>query len=275
MGEKLKISYTRASTFLHCRQKYHWEYIENLTPIKKSRPLKVGGLVHSLLHTKLVKPHITQFDVNFTMDAARTDYPGDDEGELASVALEATILVNGYLEKYKDDPLTVVPGETMLEADMGEYTLIGRSDAYARTEDTKLWRMEHKTMSRLDSNYLQGLKSGLQGGIYDYLTERLFNEEVSGTIYNLIVKTKIPNYHRSFTKCDRGAIQRMLQTIHGVHRDIQRGDFYPSSKCYSFASVCPFKVLCEFDSPGAREAFFTRRKEVTDDTELKDGDSTE
>jgi CRISPR/Cas system-associated exonuclease Cas4 (RecB family) len=262
---KLKLSFTKVSTFLNCRQKYAWEYIENLTTKDKSRALKIGDIVHQLLHLYLLKELDLEAiqDLNKVLDVVKASYTTEDDLLALEIASESSILVSGYLHEFANDPLDLLPGETILETDMGDYILTGRVDAWARSnDDQKLWRIEYKTTAKTDSHYLQGLKSGLQGAIYDFLSETLFKEELAGTIYNLIVKTKIPKYQRAFTRCNRSAIERMLKTVDGVYRDIQRNDLYPSSKCYSYASECPYKVLCEFDSPGTREAFFTRRKEV-------------
>jgi hypothetical protein len=237
-------------------------YIENLSPKEKAIPLQIGDIVHQLL-LKLIINELTPGDLEHLDELVTKLYPENSEEVSLDIAIQAGQLINGYLHKYEDDPLTFIPGETILETDIGCCILTGRVDAWARPQDGRLWRVEHKTTGKMDSFYLKGLKGGLQGAIYDFLTEKLFDEPLTGTIYNLLVKTQIPQYHRAYTKCNKFAIERMLKTVEGVVRDIERGDFYPSSLCFGYNKECDFKLLCEYDSPSTRESFYQIRKEVT------------
>lgn len=259
--EKLRLSNTRIQAWQHCHLRYKYCYIDNLVPKEKAEPLQVGDIVHQLIH-KWVIGEFTPDDIANLDEFVKTNYPEDDITQAMSVAIQAATLIQGYLKKYQDDPLQFISSEIHIEHDLGPCILVGKVDALARPEDNKLWRVEHKTTSRVDSYYLNGLKGGLQGAIYDYGIEKLFKEPVSGTIYNLLVKTKIPDYHRAYTKCNRAAIDRMLQTVEGVCRDIQRGDFYPSSNCFSYQRECDYLHLCNYDSPEVREVFYQKRKET-------------
>jgi len=264
MTEKLTLSFTRIKTFLQCRQKYVWIYEENLATPDKAYPLVLGDLVHQLLHEHLLGNWSIEDiqDINKVKGLMRQSYPDTSDDDLVETSSYASQLVTGYLNEFKNDPLKLIPGETTMVADLGDYLLQGRNDAWARYEDEKLWRVEFKTASRFDAAYLQGQKKGLQGGIYDFLAEKLFNEPVAGTIYNMIVKTKIPQFKRAQARCNRKTIERALTTVEGVYRSISRGDFYPSCDCYSYNRECEYMVLCEHDSPSVREQFFVPRKEL-------------
>ena len=195
------------------------------------------------------------------MEIVQESYPDEEEDDLLNLVSQASTLCSGYIFKHADSDLKIIPGETMLEVDMKDYILVGIVDGWARPPDNKLFRLERKTGARLDHHYLAGLRGGLQGAIYDYLTESLFQEKINGTIYDMLIKTKEPQFPRNFAKCDRTSIELMLKTLDGVVRDIGRGDFYPSTDCFRYNSECAYRKLCAFDSPGARSAFFTRRKE--------------
>jgi hypothetical protein len=264
MTEKLKISYSKANTFLRCRKEYEWKYVEGLYAKGKSYPLKLGDIVHQLLHG-FDKNELTLEDIQDyekVIDIIKASYPDEEEDDLLQLTSQASALCAGYLHEHKDSDLTIIPGETMLEIDMGDYILVGIIDGWARPPDEKLFRLERKTSSRIDNYYLAGLRGGLQGAIYDHLTESLFQEKINGTIYDMLIKTKEPKFPRNFAKCDRTSMSLMLKTLEGVVRDINRGDFYPSTDCFRYNSECAYRKLCAFDSPGAREAFYTRRKEV-------------
>jgi len=260
--EKLKLSYSKINTFLNCRMKYHWIYNERLYPKAKAYPLKLGIIVHRMLHLwqidKLTKEHID----NIVRDITNT-YPETEPAEIQSLAFEATTLVRGYVEKYEEsDPLKVVSSEMILELEREDYVLYTRLDGIVRSQDDRLWRWEHKTTKQMNSAYLTGLKGGLQAGIAYIVVANTLPEKVSGTVYNLLVKTKVPQYYRNFVTAERLLVDRTERCITGVVKDIKQGDFYPSLACYTYNSECPYLKLCQQDTPMTREAFFVKREDV-------------
>lgn len=266
MDEKIRLSHSKLKTFLHCRKRYVWEYIEHLTPIQTSKALQVGGVVHDLLHKYYTK-ELTMNEVSGIPDLINQMYPGNTDELTDDVASESARLMAGYIKAWEGDPLNVISSELWVEVDVPDeenVTLSGRVDALARNERSKLWRLEHKTAARMDSSYLNGLKNSLQGAIYDFLTEATFEEAVEGTIYNLLVKTKIPKFERSYTQTTIGMRNRMLETVKGVIRSIRRKDFYPSNDCFVYNRSCDFRPLCDHDSKETREAFYKPRTSPLD-----------
>jgi len=256
----LHLSHSKIKTFLHCRQKYIWEYQELLAPKETSKALQVGDIVHQLLHLYYTK-ELTLDKVDKLSELIKTIYPDNSEELTQEVVQQSALLLQGYLQRWKDDSLNVISSEIWAEVDLGDnVTLSGRIDALSRSETDKLWRVEHKTAARVDSAYLSGLKGGLQGAIYDFLIEQMFQENIEGTIYNLLVKTTIPKYERSYAKAQSSSRKMMLHTIEGVIRDIRRGDFYPSFDCFLYNSVCPFKPLCDYDTQEVRNVFYKPRE---------------
>ena len=258
---KLRLSYSKASTFLSCRKAYYWSYIEELIPKEKSTALQVGDIVHRLLHLHALGELRAETIVNLDELVGRLNTENTDELNV-EVAYEAARLVSGYLTKYQNDPLSFMSPELPMELELPNFILVARIDSLARPKSGLLWRVEHKTAAKADSAYLGGLKAGLQGSIYDFIVEELLKEKLSGTIYNLLIKTQTPDYKRSYTMINRKAIERALQTLEGVARDINLGDFYPSSKCHTFNRTCDYLTLCEHDSPSTRKAFFKKKEET-------------
>ena len=275
MTEKLKLSYSKSKTLLSCGREYELKYEEGLSPKEggKSYPLKLGDIVHQLLHgydkNELGFQEIK--DYNKVIPIILESYPDEEEDALLELTAQASALSAGYLHEHEGDDLKIIPGETMLEVDMGDFILVGIIDGWARPPDNKLFRLERKTAARMDNFYLGGLRSGLQGAIYDYMTEKLFQEKLHGTIYDMLIKTKTPSFPRKFATIDRIAIELMLKTLDGVFKTIKRGDFYPNvNNCFRYNSECPYRKICAFDSPSVRESFFTRRKEVSTTNESAD-----
>lgn len=255
MKEKIKFSASKVQTFLHCRKRYWWIYHELLVPKTTAMPLQIGVIVHRLLHAYYSKK-LTAEMINDLPRYIASTFKENTEDLSDEVGAEAARLFMGYLNRWSKDNLNVIASEVWVEAEMPNFILRGRVDAIARTENDKLWRFEHKTAARMDSAYLNGLKGGIQGTIYDFLVEYLFKEQVQGTIYNILVKTKIPAYERSFARSDTGMRARVFDTLEGIVRSVERGDFYPSSQCFQYNSICAYKPLCDFDSTEVREAFY-------------------
>jgi len=263
--EKLRLSHTKIMTWQTCHKKYYWTYIEKLTPKAKAQPLQIGDVVHKLHHLWVIGKLTPEIIIDLPKVVTKL-YPENTEFESSEVAMWAGILMKGYLDKYsEDDPLEFISSEVHIEVELEHVVLVMKVDALARPKDQRLWRVEHKTTKRMDSFYLAGLKGGLQAALYDFGIEQMFHEKSSGTIYNLLVKTKVPDYHRAYAMASRTAIDRALATVEGVYQEIQQGDYFPSSWCFSYNSECGYKKLCDFDSEQTREAFYTERKEANDE----------
>ena len=118
-------------------------------------------------------------------------------------------------------------------------------DAVARDQQARLWRFEHKTAAKMDSYYLNGLRGGLQGGIYHWGLNQTMPEPVVGTIYNMLIKTKVPQYPRMPVMMQTGLADRAVQTFDGIARQIFLGDIYPNANaCYQFNRECDYLPLC-------------------------------
>ena len=268
---KRRLNQSRIKDFLSCRLRYRYRYIDNLSPkAPTARPLQLGGIVHHILHLY----DKNELDLDLLIPDPDPDkhlskletlidqlYPGNDaiEGLTADIASEAALLSLSYIKTWRDANLKLIPGETILEYELPSCILVGRTDGWARTQDNRLGRNERKTTAKFDSKYLDGLRQGLQGAVYDFLSEKLFHEELSGTVYDLIVKMKVPQFHRNYVRINRQSIARMLETLAGVNRSMDRGDFYPSSDCNSYVRACDYKSLCDYDSEEVRRSFFKPR----------------
>jgi hypothetical protein len=255
------LSYSQITTYLSCHKKWYWQYIEDLTPKKKSPALQIGDLTHRLLdayYKNTLKPQ----DIANLMQFAQELYPDSPPEEIETCTIQSAQLLNAYLQKFQDDDLQVTSPEIWLEKDFGDFTLTCRLDAICETPDHKQWRMEHKTTTRLDSAYLRGQRRGLQTGIAHWLAEELLPHQLHGTIYNILVKRNPPKCHRELVPNSKWLIDYAKQCVKGVVRSIKRRDFYPSLQCFTYNHTCEFEPLCRNDTPATRKAFYTSRKEV-------------
>lgn len=244
---ELRLSYSGANTWTSCRMKWYWNYVQNIRRKKVSYALQVGGIVHDLIHRHYMSEDIPQDMETYIQE----QYPNNEGPESLLVANEALTLVSGYLKRYENEPLQVISSEMKIELERVEpqtkqpYNIYAIVDAVARDEQKRLWRLEHKTAARMDTYYLNGLRGGLQGGIYHYCLNQTMPEPVIGTIYNMLIKTKIPNYQRMPVMMQATLAERAIQTFDGIARQIFDGDIYPDANaCFSYNRECDYLPLC-------------------------------
>lgn len=255
------ISYSMASTILKCGRKYQYAYLEDLTPKTKSLPLIVGSATH-LLMDLYYRKQLNSSTIQMFTETLISIFPNEDESYLAGAAVTAAKLAQAYISKFSNDPLLIKSPELQLEKEFPDFFLYARLDAIAEMQDKHIYRVEHKTTQRTDSIYLSGLRNGLQTGISHWLLEELWPERITGTVFNLFVKLKIPEAKRTPITIMPWLIERTKETIQGVARTIKRGDFFPSIDCYYGNSECDYQLLCKKDTPERRRAFYTSRREV-------------
>ena len=244
---ELRLSYSGANTWTSCRMKWYWNYVQNIRKKRISHALQVGGIVHDLIHRYYMGENIPSDMEEYIQER----YPANVGPESLLVANEAMTLVSGYIQRYAAEPLEVISSEMKIEltriepTTKQEYNIYAIVDVVARDQQKRLWRVEHKTASRMDTFYLNGLRGGLQGGIYHYALNQTMPEPVVGTIYNMIIKTKVPNYQRMPVLMQNTLAERAIQTFDGVARQIFSGDIYPDANaCFAYNHECDYLPLC-------------------------------
>ena len=260
--KKPTFSQSRVRTFLNCRQKDYWIYHEGLSPKEKSRPLLVGDLTHKLLHLHDID-ELTPDLIAVVPDVMVEMNPHSDPDFVKDTCTEAARLVGGYISYHEYSDYKVVSPELVLTMDVGDFHLYARLDGLAESTTPGLWRLERKTTAQKRASYLKTHQTGLQTGISHWLmTELMKDVKVRGSIFDWIVKTKMPQYEQSETPLDRSLLRRCQKTVYGVYQSLKAGNIYPNvDRCEDY-NGCEFKILCRNDSAQNREAFFEDRKEA-------------
>lgn len=245
---ELRLSYSGANTWTNCRMAWYWNYVENIRKKRVGKNLQIGAIVHDLMHRYYVG-----LDIPTDMEAyVQEKYPANVGPESLMIAREALTLFQGYLERHGNDGIEIISSEMKIELARVEpetqraYTVYMIVDAVARDEQHRLWRFEHKTAAKMDSYYLNGLRGGLQGGIYHWGLNQTMPEPVVGTIYNMLIKTKIPQFPRMPVMMQSVLAERAVQTFDGIVRQIFLGDVYPNANaCYAYNRECDYLPLCQ------------------------------
>lgn len=269
MSQKLRLSNTKVTTFLKCRIKYKWTYIENLVLKGRAWAPSVGIVVHHILFLNN-KGLLQSTPMEDLWTWVGKSFPELEEDKQRELVTEAAGLVTGYLQTLEGNEIKVVSPEVALEKDFGSYILYARLDGICQTPDGRKWRLEYKTTAKTDSVYLKGLRRGLQTGICHFLADELLEEKLSGTVFSLLVKTKIPQYPWMPYVKERWVMDYARQCCEGVARSIEHNDLYPSLDCQYGNFDCDYKPLCSSGgSEQVKQAFYKRREVIPEQDEQK------
>lgn len=259
--EKRTYSYSQIDTFQRCHKLWYWQYIEGLSPKDKAKPLQIGAM-STILCDLYTQGILTLEHIGNIPEAMKMAFPNATGEELAENASEVARLLQGYVHYWEKEDIKIISPEVELLLELDDYNVYARLDSLAEDKLGK-WRLERKTTSRMDSGFLAGMYSGLQSAISHWLMEELMPEmNIRGTIFDLIVKTKVAQYARRPVPMPPWKVDYAKLCVQGVHEDIEAGRFYPSMDCTKYNKVCEFSILCRNDSPANRQSFFEPRKEA-------------
>lgn len=260
--KKVRLSNSRVDCYHHCHKKYFWTYIEGYYPVgPPSNPLQIGGILHELKDRWIAKKMPEKLTADWLVDLINGEYPGNPIDTTREVGFTALGLFNAFLMKEEQMPLQYVSSETIMELECKDYILYTRVDGLARTQDGRLWREETKTTSKMDSAYLSGLKGGLQAGIAYKVMKGTLPEKVAGTIYTILVKTKVPQCERTMIGAEKFLLKMTEDCLKGAIDGIKAERWDPSMKCYPYNRECEYRILCKGATPGIIKNFYARKED--------------
>ncbi len=214
MPKKSVLTYSSWNMFRNCPRAYENRYVKHLVPKKEAEELWFGSLIHKCLEiwftesngTKAERasqlftfldnkfPHRDEFEPNGTPNPF---YSEEDKLNW----MKATAMMNGYINRYPEEPFEVVAVEKNFCSDIfnprtnalsKSFKIAGKIDAIVRMKDTgALFIMEHKTASTINEEYLQKLPMDTQISLYNVFGEIKIQEPIAGVIYDVLEKTAI------------------------------------------------------------------------------------
>lgn len=293
-GVPISLNQSRVQTYLRCHRKYGWFYHENLTPDRPTYALSFGTAIHSALaEVQAGKIDVTDAPIHaievFQKQMPEQRMPGDEAIIQEHVDLIERMLP-AYYETYKNDrnPWKPIGLEVAGRVEIGEATnvfLVFRTDELA-LQDRQLWIVDHKTAARMDPRDMLKYEMDLQMTAYTYAISKKMTQDagkqmrVSGVIVNVLVKTKVPQFHRErFIRTDEELLEfekefvEIARELKIRHQRANSGEdwktvFYKNTnECFSYGT-CYFRDLCLRDTEIRRMAFVPRRKDYVDDPSM-------
>lgn len=185
----LKVSYSLLNTFRNCRKFTEYKYVRGLSAKWDKHALVFGTNVHSLLEEYYSNANR---DVDKALSTLLPGIPSIDD----KIVIEE--MLRSYDERYKkaDEDIEILSLEKFFEAkildtEIMEYipdvVITGKIDGIVKYKGD-VFLLEHKTASKLDDNYINGLWANLQIILYSYFVTREFGYKCAGVLYNVLAK---------------------------------------------------------------------------------------
>ncbi len=181
------LTQSSAAAFRSCHKKAYLRYELGWSPRVQPAPMRFGNLVHDGLQAY----HLGQDPNPIIKLKAQTQ-----EDRIAAMAM-----LKGYHTKYGDETGTDGFDVLALEKEfslplfdddgneIAGWKRAGKLDGVVRKRsDGKLWLLEHKTASKIDSSYLARLWIDFQITYYSDVGIAVFGEPINGVIYNVLQK---------------------------------------------------------------------------------------
>jgi hypothetical protein len=187
----IDLSATRISTFLACRRKFWFQYVENLRPVRRDRVLSLGSAVHAGIEAILRAGsgcHLTPTEIGAAI--IRTYKPDEVQqaGTDPQVALECCLAFDRAVN-WRAWSIREVETEWSVKIGRGRI-LRGRFDGIIE-HNGGLYILEHKTVDgAVSERRLNHLLWDTQASLY-VLAARELGHKVAGVMYSFIPKPTI------------------------------------------------------------------------------------
>jgi len=267
------LSASRIRCFKECRKKYWFQYIENLEPVSKPKPLALGKAVHT--GQEMIDRGKSMEEAKAAIMLQYEDWPAEDVGILPGHAMA---IVKGYSEFAPID-WKVLDMETRFEVNAGYgRRLMGYFDGIIE-RNGRIYILERKTAARVDEKYLNNLLWDEQASIYAYAAKEL-GLNIDGILYDIIQKASIrlkkneteeeyierlEEWYRDPSRYTRHIVSRNNEQIESLISDVRdvaldmtvaerEGRFYRNPSACKIMG-CQFQSVCLEDTPEARTEF--------------------
>ena len=200
--EKLKLSYSRVSTFLDCKKKYYWKYVVGIELNRFNQNFIIGNSVHHgvyKLYEGAKNPVLsTKKYFNKERNQLRKDLLVNAKDEQILNEKEPVVLgmIEGYGRVYKKQLKKIkhISNEHHIEYEIEDGIVVTMFFDNILKVGKKLFVHELKTARTLTPDYVNNIKNDLQSNMYFYLGNRSQGKKkkwLSGIVYDVIKKPSI------------------------------------------------------------------------------------
>lgn len=244
MSKKIKLSATRISMFLQCKQKYYFNYYEKL-PKVPNPVFKLGTACHETLEYAgrifMDKGKLTKKDIDNIMDEYIKISVKEGIQELA-IHKEGAELIKKRLKDFEIGRKILTLEETFgfkddLKTENGVY-LTGAMDKVVEVDDDTLLVVDYKTSKTAPT--AEQLKTDIQLSIYDVVANMLFPQYKRIILSLDMLRSDLLYTYR--TTEERESFLKYLEAINTAMYAFTKKDAKPEIN--QFCAWCDFKDYC-------------------------------
>jgi len=157
-----QVSFSEVSSYRRCAKAWEYRYLKRLKRKFKGVRLLRGEILHEMLNAYVNQKIIKGYDGNDPWDVLEEysekfgAYFEEEKDMHGDIIGDCGKIFEGYLRKYRKDPLTYVGSEIKVEIDLSKLgsgalpvTFIGFIDKVARDQQERLWLMDHKFLKSI------------------------------------------------------------------------------------------------------------------------------
>jgi hypothetical protein len=258
----------RLEAFLRCATLYSWGYgqagsnPERAAAFPSTVPLVRGsighvGLAHCYARVKAIQEGTDPDRFYPPLEAMRLC--ADSFGDLGQSCLPVAVkAVRAYAQRYGSEPFRVLSVEEPAETIFEGYRFTARIDLIIEDAGGKVWILDHKFVSRIDSKVrTRYILSGQFLGL-SHLGFRLYGSAFAGVRLNL-VGCNVPGFSRETIEPAPWMLERFPHVVKHAEEGIAKveallaaGEVVPASPsehtCMGSYGPCPAFDLCRWGS---------------------------
>lgn len=211
-----KVSHSKVQTYRKCKKLFYYRYVEKIEPKYKSKPLKMGTLIHSMLevHGKggskkeiwdVYREAKKQYNKMFKEEK---ELYGDIVGDLKRI-------MKGYFDYWKDDQYKVIKSEELIEVPLtDDILLILYFDQIVQDKHGHNWLKENKSTKTIPTGDF--LYMDIQTNLYFWALDKKEKDlSIKGLLWDYI-RTKSPSIPEMTKKGDLS--KKQIDTTWDVYR---------------------------------------------------------
>jgi hypothetical protein len=249
-------------TFMSCHRKYQWRYEEQLIGKSRSKAMSFGTTIHEGLAEWYKTKDVSHVCETVERKATQLKLPltNDEDPKHSLQRARDTMIayINFYQERdvavqYVEMPFTLeVRGRAADGMETAPFLYAGTIDGLCEmpmADGTRpLYLLEHKTTSRMDSNYVHSFSMTKQVTAYLWALSQYLDRPVVGAIVNILhLLTHETNFVRHFTTRKPWEFAEWESELQAIVEDIRRcrreGVFYKNtSQCFVMGE-CAYVTL--------------------------------
>lgn len=278
---QIQLSYSFIQEYQTCRRKAYYHRVEKIQPKKRPIYFTLGNMIHAGFEAWMLGLDVTHA-INHCLDKVEKDVHTQEElTELQVAKATAVGIMDAYRVYYRTDLKRFKNLQTEKKITFGllpDVSFVAILDMLVQDQDGEWMLYDHKTTSRLGSNYLEQATISNQVLGYFYAARKFLGTWPKGIVYNVIVKpsirprksqgetldqfcnrlyqtyTKEPEkyFHREEILTNKVAVKEWLEEAIDIAKEIKaaidsrnKTAFHKNTgACFDYGSVCPYFPVC-------------------------------